>query len=406
MENRQRQLIAAVILVGSLVIVGYLIFFTPSESNLPIPTPTTAPSQPIWTQLPSTPESDEKRTAEAGAAQRELTPESGEGDDTDTGRPMADMPLWMGRIESNPENGVCPETAVRTVDVANGAELANALAAALPGDRISLASGRYEGNFVLAASGEQGKPIWICGPRDAVLDAGGPNNGYGLQIIGSHAGVWGLTVSNAQKGIVVDGGDFVRIDFVEVHTIGDEAIHFRGEATDGVVQDSLIHHTGLRRDTFGEGIYVGSAVSNWGEISGGDPDRSDRISILRNRIWDTTAEAIDLKEGTTGGQVAFNSFDGSGLTGADSWVDVKGNEYVLQGNVGTNSPEDGFQTHNIDDMGWGADNQFLNNTAQVSGTGYGIYIHDADKTNNLVSCTNIVIDAAAGFSNVPCSDAP
>ena len=76
MENRQRQLIAAVILVGSLVIVGYLIFFTPSESNLPIPTPTTAPSQPIWTQLPSTPESDEKRTAEAGAAQRALTPES------------------------------------------------------------------------------------------------------------------------------------------------------------------------------------------------------------------------------------------------------------------------------------------------------------------------------------------
>jgi hypothetical protein len=152
---------------------------------------------------------------------------------------------------------------------------------------------------------------------------------------------------------MIDGGDFVHIDSVEVHTIGDEAIHFRGNATDGVVQDSLIHHTGLRRDKFGEGIYVGSAVSNWGKITNGDPDKSDRIAILRNRIWDTTAESIDLKEGTTEGRVELNAFDGSSLTGADSWVDAKGNDYVLQGNVGMTSPEDGFQTHNIDNMGWG-----------------------------------------------------
>ena len=245
----------------------------------------------------------------------------------------------------------------------------------------------------------------MCGPRAAVIDSGGPKNGYALQITGSYVGVWGITISNAQKGVIVDGGDFVQIDNVEVHTIGDEAVHFRGTATDGVVQDSLIHHTGLRRDKFGEGIYVGSAVSNWPKYSNGKPDQSDRVRISRNQIWDTTAESIDIKEGTSGGSVEFNSMDGTGMTGADSWVDMKGNGYTIRGNVGVSAPEDGFQTHNIDNMGSGSNNEFISNTAQVDGPGYGFYIHDPQSTDNIVSCTNLATKADSGFSNLPCSDA-
>jgi hypothetical protein len=40
-EDRQRRLIAALILVVSLVIVAYLVFFAPGESNIVVPTPTT-----------------------------------------------------------------------------------------------------------------------------------------------------------------------------------------------------------------------------------------------------------------------------------------------------------------------------------------------------------------------------
>ena len=95
---------------------------------------------------------------------------------------------------------------------------------------------------------------------------------------------------------------------------------------------------------------------------------------------------------------------GSSLAGADSWVDVKGNDYVIQGHVGTNSPEDGLQTRNIADLRWGRDNDFRGNTALVSGPGYGFYIHDAGKINNQMSCSNTVIVAASGFSNLPCTD--
>lgn len=403
MDNRQRRLIAAALLAASLLIVVYLVFFSPSESDISTPTPSNSNSQ-VWTQIPSTPETNDKRTAEALAAQSELTPESAKGNDegSSANREMALLPDWMGRIQSVPTDATCPSAAVRDVRVSTGDELAAALESALPGDSITLAEGKYSGNFELAASGEQGKSIWICGPRTAILDAGGIDRGIGLQITGSNVGVWGITVTNAQKGIVIDGGDFVEIDNVEVHTTGDEAIHFRANATDGVVQDSDIHHTGLRSAKLGEGISVGSAVSDWPAISGGEADKSDRVHISRNRIWDTTAEAIDIKEGTSAGAIDFNSMDGTGMTEADSWVDLKGNSYVIRSNVGINSPGDGFQTHNIDNMGSGSGNEFVGNTAQVDGPGYGFYIHDPEETKNTVSCSNMVSKAESGFANVEC----
>ena len=39
------------------------------------------------------------------------------------------------------------------------------------------------------------------------------------------------------------------------------------------------------------------------------------------------------------------------VNGADSWVDVKSNSWVIENNRGTNAPVDGFQTHHILDHG-------------------------------------------------------
>lgn len=58
--------------------------------------------------------------------------------------------------------------------------------------------------------------------------------------------------------------------------------------------------------------------------------------------------------------VRGNNLDGSSLTGdPDSWVDVKGNGWLIEENSGANSTQDGFQTHEILD-GWGTDNVFRN----------------------------------------------
>ena len=96
-----------------------------------------------------------------------------------------------------------------------------------------------------------------------------------------------------------------------------------------------------------------------------------------------------------------NTFDGSRIVGADSWVDVKGNDWVIEGNVGTNSPLDGFQTHEIGKGGWGTRNVFRDNTANVNGPGFGFSLTPV--RDNVVACDNQVSSAGEGFSNVTCS---
>jgi hypothetical protein len=297
----------------------------------------------------------------------------------------------------------CDEPGAREVAVATSAELTAAIAGARPGDRITLADGAYPGNFETVVNGAADAPIALCGSRTATIAGEGwQESGYALHLTGDYWTVSGITVINAQKGVMADGVTGVVLDGIEVHTIGHEAVHFRNHSTDNVVQRSDIHDTGLDNEKFGEGVYLGTAVSNWERITGGGPDQSHRNRVLGNRIWNTTSESVDIKEGTEGGEVVGNVFDGSMLSGADSWVDVKGNDYLISGNLGVNTTQDGFQTHVIDDMEWGRNNTFTGNIARMDAPGFAFYIHQPEETNNIVSCDNEVEGSAgSGLTNIP-----
>jgi hypothetical protein len=166
---------------------------------------------------------------------------------------------------------------------------------------------------------------------------------------------------------------------------------------------NYVHHTGAKNATYGEGIYVGSANSNWGTYSAGQPDRSDRNILSGNVVVVTGAENMDIKEGTTGGVIRNNVFDGADQTGswADSWIDLKGNGWLVEDNHGTNALEDGFQVHQAL-AGWGLDNLFKKYIAEVNGPGYGFWLQK-EVTGNKVLCANTVTGAASGFANVTCS---
>ena len=289
-----------------------------------------------------------------------------------------------------------------TTEVSSAAELTSALADASPGDVIVMAAGTYSGSFVATASGSADEVITLCGPREAVLDAGDVKGDYVFHLDGAQ--YWhliGFSVTNGQKGVMADGTVGSTIENLTVFHIGDEAIHLRKHSTDNRVVGNDISDTGLRRDKFGEGVYVGSADSNWCTITDCEPDRSDRNIVERNNIHGTTSEAVDIKEGTTGGILRGNTFDGSSIVAADSWVDVKGNDWIIEGNTGTDSPLDGFQTHEIGKGGWGTRNVFRGNTANVNGPGFGFSLTPA--RDNRVACDNQVSAAGEGFSNVSCS---
>ena len=318
-----------------------------------------------------------------------------------------------------------------TVDVSTAAQLQAALAAAVPGRTIRMAAGVYRGSFVITRPGSAAAPVTLTGPADAVLVNDGPSGsgpgcptptpgwdpGYGLWLHGApHWNLTGFTVRESKKGIVVDRSHHTVIDRVRVHHVDEEAVHFRRSSADSVLRDSAISHTGLVQQGYGEAVYIGSAHSNWDcHGDSGGVDRSDRVRVLGNRIGpDVAAEHVDVKEGTSGGVISGNTFDGAGISGrnsADSWVDVKGIGYTIEGNTGTFAAPgtfaNGYETHHpatTPSFANGCGNVWRDNRSDLGGVGqYAIRITSTSKcagVPNVVHASNTVTRAVTGLTNI------
>ena len=288
-----------------------------------------------------------------------------------------------------------------TLRVSSATGLTAALGAARAGDVISLEPGSYKGNFVATSSGTPSSPITLCGSDASILNGGTTKSGYVFHL--DAASYWhleGFSVTNGQKGVVADRTTGALIQGLTVSGIGDEGIHLRDFSSNNTVDGNTVTNTGMLKAKYGEGIYIGTAKSNWCSFSQCKVDASDHNTVSHNRVSNTTAESVDIKEGTTGGVLKDNSFDGVGMTAADSWVDVKGNDWLIEDNAGNNSPGDGFQTHQILD-GWGTGNVFASNSAVVDGPGYGFHI--TKPLGNVLKCNNTVTAARQGVSNITCS---
>lgn len=310
--------------------------------------------------------------------------------------PRPGVPWPAGLPASDPVT--CPAP---TVPVSTPEQLTDALRTAQAGTVIGLADGTYAGQFTATSSGTAEAPIWLCGSDKAVLTGPGTKDGMVVHLENvAHWRLVGFSVTNGQKGVMADGVSASVIQGLTVSKIGDEGVHLRTASTGNVVRGNTVFNTGLRTEKYGEGIYVGTAVSNWGQISGGGPDRSDRNVIIANTIRDTAAENVDIKEGTTGGVLADNTFDGKGTKGdSDAWVDVKGNGWLIQGNRGTDARTNGFEV-SVQADGWGQKNVFDANTGDIGGPGLGVELDPVG--DNRITCSN-TLKGAKGAANTPCS---
>lgn len=314
---------------------------------------------------------------------------------------------------SKKTSDVSVQTKRRLISVSNSAELKNVLSIAKPGDSIVLKDGVYDGKFVITAnnSGTEKQPITLIGTPKAVLDAGSQQTGYVLNLQANYWRIKGISLTNGLKGLVADGANHCIVDGITVSQIGEEAIHLRKFSKHNIIQNSHISYTGLKTPDYGEGIYIGSAYSNWSKYSNGEPDRCDSNKVLNNKIGPyVAAECIDIKEGTTGGLIEGNTFEAQGITGAnsaDSWIDVKGNAYLIQNNIGNNTPpsvlKDGYQV-NCAYEGWGSYNLFKDNVCNVNANGYGFNVRlkssKGEAVGNKIFSTNKVNNAASGVANI------
>jgi hypothetical protein len=275
-------------------------------------------------------------------------------------KPLA-RPATMGPDPAMANPPALPSSFVpdRTVQVTNATQLTAALADAQPGDLIWMNDGLYT-DVKLNLTDKVGtatKPIVIWGKREVDVRLGTSETDFGSGYVGwlqrcKYIWVGGITMRNGPKGFVLDESNFCWVKGVHIWNIEQEALHFRNFSSDNVAEDNTIHGTGLKSPGFGEAMYNGTANSNWSASTAtrpGQADACDRNVFRRNYCYDFTGEGLDIKEGTTGTLCEYNWFDGSSLAddnSADTWVDVKGNDAIIQYNYGNVTYNGGYTVFN------------------------------------------------------------
>lgn len=258
------------------------------------------------------------------------------------------------------------ETNKHTVYVTNTDELKTALENAKAGDEIILAEGEYiySGStakgymFKCTADGTENEPIVIRSEnpeKPAVISGTSTSSNYAFSVLGDWWEVRDLKITNAQKGIMLDNSNYTKIIGCEVYNIGSEGIHFRDNSSYGLAENCYVHDTGVVSAGLGEAIYVGSAKSTTGY--GYDCHYN---TIRGCRLGpNVSAEHVDVKEYTIGTIIENCTFDGTGMSGANSsksFVNVKGNDCIIRNNTGyRNGCEKilrAFEQNNVVD-GWG-----------------------------------------------------
>jgi parallel beta-helix repeat protein len=300
--------------------------------------------------------------------------------------------------------GPCDMPHDTEVVVTDAIQLTDALAKVAPGALIRLEPGTYADTFDLTVSGAADKPIVLCGPREAIIDSSANPTLTGIDMINvQHWILSGFTVTGGGQGIYLNGSSNNIVTGLSIHDVGEIAIRLRNGASRNTIQSCEIKNTGMKDPASAEGIFIGTIDSSWPDPN--TPDACDETKILSNIFGPgIKTEHIDIKEGTKGGEIRGNTFDGVGIVGAnseDSWVTVTGSGYLFAENSGTTAPKDGFQVRSSN-AAWGHDNVFEKNTAKVNGPGYGFYVAPASM-GTTVKCDNVVEGAAMGFSNIMCT---
>lgn len=327
-------------------------------------------------------------------------------------------------LPSAPKYPVRQDCPSPTIQVSDAGGLRSALRHARAGDSILLADGVYDGNFEVHVRATLSKPLWICGSSGAILRGPSINEGYGLHIAdSSYVNAIGFTVKNSRKGVMLDRSDHITMTQLTVTDIGNEGVHFRSKTTDSILAASSVSDTGRQTDTpnpqWGEGVYVGSHQRNWcaqgyadckpgcaKSAAGCEPDGSSRNIIADNEIFNTTAEAVDIKEGALNGIVIGNHINADDSTSTNRWIVVRSNGWFILDNHGSSDRGgNGIQVYRPPAPGYGRENYISGNTADFAGSqkssiGFAVFVQTG---GNTVACDNSYRGAAkVAASNVSC----
>ena len=278
------------------------------------------------------------------------------------------------------------------VNVSTVADLTSATLGAKAGDTIWVAPGKYElptssckndkfvnetgrdcGLIWLGADGTKANPVVLAGSDPAhppEIFSSDYKHNYGVHVTGNYVVLKNLKIHTFSKGVVFDNSVGALMEDCEVYHTGNEIVHVRDSSQQVTLNRNFIHGSGYEIAKYGEGIYVGTYNTGWASSQQADRDagfwgtdasqhrysgydwRVNDTKITCNIVSGTTAENIDVKEGTVRGFVQGNMFIGDSLdyngevSYDDANIDMKGASWTVTGNYFYNSKKQGLPYYN------------------------------------------------------------
>jgi hypothetical protein len=294
------------------------------------------------------------------------------------------------------------------LSVSTAAQLTDALNNAQPGDTIEVAPGTYIGRWTIVRSGAFCAPITLTGPRMAILR--GPDL-TGTELYLNGADYWvihGISLQKSLTGIgVKNGANWNVVDSLDTSGQGQANVVIKTNSTHNKILHSQIHGGGISDAQFGEGVYIGTAESEW---VNGVPDRSDSNEVIGNHIYGTTADGIQSMAGTTGTLIRGDTIDGSAMVAISSapphWVLAMGNDMVLDSNLATNALTQGMKVRRSSTAPtWGSNIVFSANQMTMSSRAQSypaIYLETQPAQGMVVMCDNVRTDPGT-LANLACT---
>lgn len=280
----------------------------------------------------------------------------------------------------------------KQVNVSTVAELTSATLGAKAGDTIWVAPGKYElpssncqndkfvnetgrdcGLIWLGADGTKNNPVVLAGSdptNPPEIYSSDYKHNYGIHVTGNYVILKNLKIHSFSKGVVFDNSVGALMEDCEVYHTGNEIVHVRDSSQQVTLNRNFIHGSGYEIARYGEGIYVGTYNTGWASSQQADRDagfwgtdasqhrysgydwRVNDTKITCNIVSGTTAENIDVKEGTVRGIVQGNMFIGDSLdyngevSYDDANIDMKGAFWTVTGNYFYNSKKQGLPYYN------------------------------------------------------------
>ena len=272
-------------------------------------------------------------------------------------------------------------------------------------------------------NGTKNNPIKLVGPKSAIITSNDIGSKYGLHLQGNEFWVLeGFTITNSSKCVMLDSSSHNIINNLRITQSGFEAMHLRKFSSFNTISNCYIDSTGMDATAFlkgyAEGVYVGTANSNWINYSNNQVDTSN-YNIITGNVFGglIRSENIDIKEGTKGGEISNNTFNGLGCNGnnsADKYIDIKGDYYTIKCNIAKGNSQsivNGFEvninkitTKNglVVNKNFGDYNTFSNNFLDMTGTtGYALFINSYSGIVHNTPCSNNTAkNAASGLCNL------